>query len=343
MNTTKYISSGRTAERFALRFLTLMCVGIGSLAITNPVLAAVTPAGTDIQNVATATYDTPTGPVSVNSNTVVIKVDELLDVDVARTDPGDITTAPGATNNVQTFRVTNTGNGTEAFTLTADVNKSGDDFNPTLVQMFFDTPVGGVYNGVYDAGVDTPYVAGNNDPNLAPGEGRTVFVLTNTPTTPVNGNRAEVGLRATANTGSGNPGTSFAGLGDGGGDAVVGLTRASFEKTGFLVVSAASVVLVKSATILDPFGGNKPVPGAFITYNLVATVSGSGTLNNLVISDPIPANTAYSAGTITLEAAGLTDAVDADAANYNGTRISVAAGNVPAGQTRSVTFKVQIQ
>jgi uncharacterized repeat protein (TIGR01451 family) len=339
MNTMNHIQKTNAAwvipVRFA-RFAFAACLGIGQIPAAY---AAGTLAGTDITNTATATYDTPTGPVTLDSNTVIINVDELLDVTIIGTDPGDVSTAPSATNNVLTYRITNTGNGSEAFVLTADVNRSGDDFNPTLSQIVIDTN----NNGVYDAGVDTVYIAGSNEPVLAPDQSRVVFVLTNTPATPVDGNRAEVVLTATAATGSGAPGTSFAGLGDGGGDAVVGTTRATAEDNGFLAVQAATLALVKSATILDPFGGSRPVPGAIITYSLVATVSGSGTLNNLVISDPIPANTTYSVGTITYEAAVLTDAADADAGNFNGTRISVAAGNIPAGQVRTITFKVTIQ
>lgn len=74
---------------------------------------------------------------------------------VVTTDSGDITTAPGATGNVQTFRITNTGNGEEAFRLTANTGIGGDDFDPTLTQIVLDTNG----NGVYDPGVDTVYVA----------------------------------------------------------------------------------------------------------------------------------------------------------------------------------------
>ena len=321
------------------RIACLALTACSTLGMASTAHATGTLAGTDIQNIASATYDTPTGPVTVPSNTVTFKVDELLNVTVASTDPGDVTTAPNQVGNVQTFRITNTGNGSEAYGLTADLARSGDDFNPTLNQIVIDTNG----NGVYDPGVDTVYVAGSNDPVIAPDQSVRIFVITNTPATPVNGNRAEVALTATARTGSGTPGTTFTGAGDGGGDAVVGATTATAANSGFLVVSAATVALVKSATIVDPFGGNNPVPGAVITYTLAATVSGSGSMANLVISDPIPAGTAYSAGTITLQAAGLTDAADADAGNYNGSRISVAAGTVPAGQTRTVTFKVRIQ
>ena len=309
-----------------------------ALTTAQPAFAAGTVAGTDIQNIAEATYDTPSGPVTIQSNTVIIKVDELLDVTVSTTDPGDVTTAPGATGNVLTYQVTNTGNGSEAFTLTANTANGGDDFDPTLGQIVLDTNG----NGVYDPGVDAVYVPGTNDPVLAPDQSLRIFVITGTPVGVTNGNRAEVSLAAVAKTGSGAPGTSFPGAGQGGGNAVVGSTGADGIDNGFLVVQSASVALVKTATIADPFGGNRPVPGAIITYSIAANVTGSGSLANLVITDPIPVGTAYQIGTMTLQAAALTDAADADAGNFNGTRISVASGTVPAGQTRTVTFQVKI-
>jgi uncharacterized repeat protein (TIGR01451 family) len=334
---TKNQIDRRSLQSPALRIAALGCLALG---YSSTAFAAGTLAGTDIENIATATYTTGSGSISIDSNKVVIKVDEVLDVAIDSTNPGDVITTPGATNTVLTYKITNTGNGSEAYTLTADVNKSGDDFNPTLQQIVLDTNG----NGVYDPGVDTVYVAGSNDPVIAPDQSVTVFVISNVPNTVTNGNRAEVGLEATAKTGSGTPGTSFAGLGDGGGDAVVGTTTAKATDSGFLSVQAVTVALVKTATIIDPFGGNSPIPGAIVTYTLVATVSGAGTMNNLVITDPIPAKTTYSVETITLEAAALTDSsADADAGNFNGSQISVAAGNVPAGQTRTVTFKVKIQ
>ncbi len=311
---------------------------LAAAAMSTHAFAAGTLAGTDIENVATASYDTLSGPVTIESNKVVIKVDELLNVVVSNTDPGNVVTAPGQTGNIQTYHITNSGNGSEAFKLTADVAKGGDDFDPTLNQIIIDNG-----NGVYDPGIDTVYVAGVNDPILAPDETRTIFVITNTPSTPVDGNKADIGLKATAVTGSGAPGTSFAGAGTGGSDAVVGATGATGEDTGRLIVQATTVTLVKSATIVDPLGGSNPIPGAIITYKLVATVAGTGTMNNLVISDPIPAGTAYKTSSMTLEAAALTDAADTDSGNFNGSKISVAPGAVAAGQSRTVTFKVTIQ
>jgi uncharacterized repeat protein (TIGR01451 family) len=301
--------------------------------------AAGTLAGTNIENIATASYDTGSGTVDIQSNTAVILVDELLDVTVASTDAGDVPTTPGATNSVLSYRITNNGNGPEAFRLTPNVANSGDDFDPTLAQVVIDTN----NNGVYDAGVDTIYVAGTNDPLLAPDQSITIFILSNIAASQANGDRANVSLLASAVTGTGAPGTTFAGAGEGGGNAVVGTSGADGEASGFLRVDAASVTLAKSATVADPFGGTNAVPGATITYSILATVSGAGSLNNLVINDPIPVGTTYVAGSITLQAAGLTDAADADAGSFNGTRVSVQLGNVPAGETRTVTFQTVIQ
>jgi uncharacterized repeat protein (TIGR01451 family) len=323
----------------SLRFVVTASAATLALLCSNAAYAAGTLAGTDIQNIATASYESGGDTVEIDSNAVVFKVDELLDVTTVSGDPGDVVTTNGAQNVVSTFRVTNTGNGPEAFRLTPNVVNGGDDFDPSLAQVILDTNG----NGVYDPGVDTVYVAGTNDPNLAPDQSVTVFVLTNIPASRVNGDRAEVKLLAAAVTGTGAPGTNFAGAGEGGANAVVGTTGADANASGFLLVNAASVALVKSAVVLDPFGGTTTVPGSVITYTLVATVSGNGSLTNLAINDPIPASAQYVASSITLDSATLTDAADGDQGNFNGSRISVALGTVPAGQVKTVTFKVRVQ
>jgi uncharacterized repeat protein (TIGR01451 family) len=312
---------------------------VAAISVAPAAHATGTLAGTDIQNIATASYDGGTGPVDIQSNPVIIKVDELLDVTLTNTDPGDVVTTSGATNVVLTYRVTNNGNGPEAFRLTPNVAVGGDNFDPTLSQIVLDTNG----NGVYDAGVDTVYVAGTNDPVLSPDQSIVAFVLSNVPSTPVNGDRADVRLTAAAVTGTGAPGTSFPGAGQGGGNAVVGTTGADSEDLGSLLVQTATVTLTKTATVLDPFGGTTSVPGSIITYSLVAAVTGTGSLTNLVIADPIPAGTQYVAASTTLQAGALTDAADADAGTFNGTRINVSLGSVPAGQSRTVTFKARIQ
>jgi uncharacterized repeat protein (TIGR01451 family) len=269
---------------------------------------------------------------------VSLTVDELLDVGVAWTDGGDIGVIPGATNQVLTYRVTNAGNGHEAFRLTARDTAGGDDFNPSATSIVLDANG----NGTYDPGLDTVYVAGANEPVLAPDGSVIVFVLSTIPAGATDTQRGRIDLIAIAATGSGAPGTSFAGRGEGGGDAVVGATGADAEDDGYYKVSGGSVAFVKSATVADPFGGTTSVPGAIITYRLVATVSGSGSLANLRIADLIPPGTTYRPGTLTLESGALSDAADTDAGEFTGTGIAVRLGTVAGGNARTVTFQVAI-
>ena len=90
-----------------------------ALTLTSPAFAEGISAGTLIENTATATYEDGSGPQTITSNTVVVRVDELLDVTVTSLDPGPIASTPGEA--VLTFEVTNQGNGPEAFELIASV------------------------------------------------------------------------------------------------------------------------------------------------------------------------------------------------------------------------------
>lgn len=308
-----------------------------AVALSSAVEAAGTRAGSTISNTASASYDNGAGTQTIDSNQVDLLVDELLDVTVASNDPADVPTTPGATNQILTFRVTNSGNGQEAFTLSTVANAGGDDYDPVVTQIYLDNG-----DGSFDAASDTLYTAGANDPLLDPDQGVTVFVLATTPGTVGDGDRGIVSLIAAANTGTGTPGSSYAGAGEGGGDAVVGASGGDGQDSGAYAVSAATVSLVKTATIVDPFGGSEPVPGATITYQITANVAGSGSVNGLTISDNIPADTSYVAGSLTLGGSPLTDAADADAGNYSGSGIQVALGTVAGGQVRTVTFRTTI-
>ena len=199
-------------HRARLRWMTASALAAGTLCAAPPAHAAGTPAGTIINNSATATYDLPAGGQdSVTSNIVSLTVDELLDVSVASTDGGDVATFPAATNQVLTFRVTNAGNGNESFVLNALDNVGGDDFNPSATSIVIDSNG----NGVYDPGIDTVYVAGANNPLLAPDASVLIFVLSSIPAGATDGQRGRVDLVAVAATGSGAPGTTFAGQGAG--------------------------------------------------------------------------------------------------------------------------------
>lgn len=298
--------------------------------------AAGVSAGSTIANTATATYSDGASTQTVDSNTVSILVDELLDVAVTSLDGGDVTLGSGGA--ALSFQITNSGNGQEAFALAVNSALTGDDFDPAITQVAYDSNG----NGVYDAGVDTVIGPGANTPSIDPDATLRIFVVSQLSGSPADGDTADVRLTASAATGSGTAGTVFAGQGEGGGDAVVGAGTAEDEDEGTLVASLGTVSLVKSAAIVDPFGGSEAVPGATVTYSLVANVAGSGSVSGLAVTDPIPAGTTYSPNSLTLDGAALTDAAGDDSGEADGSEISVDLGTVAGGTSRTITFAVTL-
>lgn len=308
---------------------------LGGAAVAAPAAASGVPAGVVIENTATATYTVNTTTQSVDSNTVSLKVDEILDVASASQESGPVA---ATTTAVLRYKVTNTGNGPEAFTLTADPAVSGNSFNGTVTGLAID--VNG--NGIYDVGVDTALTNGATSASLAADAHLDLLVLLTIPANAPANASSRVDLIATATTGSGAPGTLFAGAGVSGGDAVVGASTATTTAQATLTVNKAVVALSKSAIVADPFGGTRPVPSAIITYSIVANVTGAGTVTGLGITDAIPAGTTYQAGTLTLEGVALTDGADADTGQASASGVAVQLGDVAAGSVRTVTFKVRI-
>ncbi len=310
---------------------------ITGLVFSAPALAGGVTAGTLIENTAVASYDDGAGARTINSNTVTVRVDELLDVTLTSQDPGPINTRPG--DAVLTFELTNQGNGPEAFTLLANPAVAGNDFDVVVRSIAIDSNG----NGVYDAGVDEILTAPQTTAVLAPDTVLTVFVLVTVPDGASDTQTSSVDLTAEAVTGSGAPGTVFAGAGVDGGDAIVGTTGALATARGQLVVGVANVELVKSVVLRDPFGGTSAVPGTVATFTILARVSGSGTINDLLVTDAIPDGTTYVPGTLALDSAALSDAEDGDAgAASDAAGITVNLGDVTADATASVTFDVVI-
>jgi len=312
-------------------------LAVSGMLASAPALAAGVTSGTLIQNTAEASYDEGGTARSITSNTVVVKVDELLDVTLASLDPGPVTAVRG--NSVLTFELTNQGNGPEAFRLTADPAVAGNRFDVTVRSIAIDSNG----NGTYDEGVDQILAQPETTPVLAPNAALRLFVLVTVPDGALDGKSSAVSLRADAVTGTGTPGTVFAVAGVDGGNAIVGTTGASATARGSLTASVATVQLVKSVALRDPFGGTSAVPGSVATFTIEANVSGSGDVANLVITDGIPAGTTYAPGTLALDGAPLTDAADSDAGTASGSSgIAVKLGRTAAGSRRQVTFNVTI-
>lgn len=276
------------------------------------------PAGAIVRNVAEASIRDDGADRIVRSNEVAIRIAERLDVALlAVADPAAV--GAGAVP----IRLRNDGNGTEAFDIVAT------DGAGSVRGVAHDRDG----NGRYDPAVDGPLRDGRAGP-LDPGATTTLFVLVYPST------RGPVTVRATAATGSGAPGTTFVGAGDGGGEAVVGPSGASAELS-VTLGEPVEPTLVKSQAVLAPDGTTIPVSGAIVTYAIVATFPGAADAATLV--DPIPAGARYVAGSLTLDDVPLSDADDADPGTASGDGVRVALGRIATPTTHRIRFRVQLK
>lgn len=310
--------------------------------------AAGTAAGTPISNTATLDYSiggVPNAPIT--SAPAVVTVDELIALTLTWQDGAAVAVNTPDVNTPLSFALTNTGNGTESFTLSRNNALSGDQYDPvsSAVPIYLEsngTP--GLQTGV---GGDTAYAGSVTLPANAPTSSVIVYVLSDTPAGLTNGDRGDVQLTAASATPGASGaalGTTLNGVGDGGVDAVVGVPLAQASDTGSYLVGGVSVVVTK--TLLSPANPADLIPGAVLTYRLVLTVAGSGTASALVLSDPIPAELSYVAGSATLSGAlacaPCTDAVDGDPVSFVANTLSATLGNMTAPASVTLEFQTTL-
>ena len=304
-------------------------------------LAVGTPVGTTIENTATVSFDLGGTPVSVDTNTTTITVVERLDVNVT-VQAAQVLVTPGESGRSILFRLTNTGNGSEAFVLDVDSALAGDDFDPVpaVPSVYVDSDGSGDFNAG-DVAYDNA-----SPPVLAADASLDVLVVNDIPGTASNGNAGLTQLTATAVTGSGAPGDEFMGQGDGGVDAIAGTTGGLASDIGEYLVSEVTISVVKAQAVADPFGGSEPVPGATITYTVTVEVQGGGTATASLVRDPVPTYTTFVPNSIVLNSTAISDAADADAGELETSgapTIVVRLGDLTAADgVQTVEFQVTI-
>ncbi len=301
----------RIATRAALR-LAVLGFALGILA--TPTWAIGTRATTAITNTARVDFKDVNGnSLFANSNTVSTTVSQ---VGGALVDPDNTKTVAPGTTWYYPHTVTNTGNFDDSANITA---VSGHAWAITIYK-----DVNG--NGTYEAGTDTVLTDSAGDPDAIPDSG-------------LLGNDGTMKILVAV--------TVPAGTADGTVDVVTVVGTSVFDPTktdnalDTTTVTAPNMAVVKSVA---PVGAQPP--GTTLTYTVVVTNNGTGAANTVVMTDPIPTNTTYQAGTITYNAAARTDAADVDNADYNVTnagKITVNVGALAAaGGTATITFQVKI-
>jgi uncharacterized repeat protein (TIGR01451 family) len=305
--------------------------------------AAGTRVGTLIESIASVDFTQNGEQQAAQSTAVGFVVAERLDVAVTR-QSGQVVVSPGDVDRALLFTVTNLGNGDEVFRLSLDNAVAGNDFDPVSAlpdAIYFDTDGSGDFN----VG-DVAYSPGTNDPDLAPDESIGVFIVNDIPGGAVDGQLGRSELAATAATGSGTAGTVYPTQGDGGVDAVVGVTTATATEFGDYIVDDVAIDIVKSQVVTDADGGSAPIVGATITYTITVAVVNSGTATATVISDPIPTWSTFVPGSITLNGNTISDATDGDSGEYDITAaptVVVRLGDLAqADGVQNVVFQVTI-
>jgi uncharacterized repeat protein (TIGR01451 family) len=291
-----------------------------------------TPVGTSITNVAEIAFAVGGVDGNLTSSRDEFVVDRIVDIHIDCQDSAPVEVAAGDTNRVLTFCVSNLGNGGEHITLLHEHNASSD-FLPTDVRIFLDDG-----DGIYVPGVDTnvtDLTALGADTNV------TVFLVGDIPddNTTAPGKQSFEAIRATsdANATTG-PDRQHAV------DIVV--RKKEDVDRGVWVVRDYWLATDKNATVHSE--DNATHTGTRITYTIEAYIDGNTTghtIGGVTVRDTVPAGTRYVSGSLRLDDAVLTDAIDADAGAYdaNATRIEVHMGTLSGATHKKVHFDVEVK
>lgn len=332
---------------------------VGLLLFTPQIGWAVgTPAGTIIFNNATLTYAIIAGlPSTATSNTVSFLVDKKVNLIVAEVNGSATSVSGGQTGAVTTFSVTNLGNDLQGFNLTAALASGNPAGNPPFATNNFSVTGLAVFadannNGIYEPLIDTA----TSISSLAAGMSKKAFIVGNIPATALNGQQSVVSLTAMAvapttmvalvATAEENTAGVDIVFSDSAGVVAGDIARdAKHSAYAAYLAGGVNLALTKSvASVLDPKGTAILMPGAVMTYRIMATLSGLGTATNLMITDPLPVNTTYVPGSIVVNNIAKTDAADADNSQFiTATQtVSVSLGNVAAPANIAITFRATI-
>lgn len=275
-------------------------------------LALGTPAGTVIQNQATVEFTDINGnPLTELSNVVSTTVSTVGGVTISpptqsgNADPGDLV--------CYLHTVTNTGNDTDTIDVTTASSQAW------TVSVFQDLGI----PGSYEVGVDT--ALGDTNANSIPDTGplaangtMDVWICIDVPAGTSNGTVDSTDIDVDSDN---DPAET---------DSATVTTT----------IDAPTLSVMKSVL---PAGAQPP--GTTLTYTVVIANNGNGAAENVIMTDPIPANTTYVAGTIQQDAASRTDAADIDNADFGVTNpgeVTVDVGTLAPAATTTISFQVTI-
>ena len=312
--------------------LALKLRNAGALALLAFMLSAAgtahaigTQAGTSVSNQATVDYtvlgvnqaDIPSSPTGNSDPTGGAPTDFLVDrkidltvVTIPGAAPGYIDVAPGATNQVLAFDVTNTSNDVLDFAVAQAFQVAGadpfggtDNVDATLVGVFVDTDGDDAYTAAdTDTFVDElSATAGSNTIRVfivssfplpgPPWVDGDISAQRLTATAREGGGAAALGAALTADPGPEDPAVEETIFADAAGDAPDTARNAAHADTHAYRVVTATLTVTKTSTVMSdgvnvaaPF---YPIPGAVIRYEVTVANTGTATAADVTFQDDL--------------------------------------------------------
>jgi uncharacterized repeat protein (TIGR01451 family) len=333
-----------------------------------PAFAAGTTQGTSITNNVNVNFQVGGVAQTQQSASDVFVVDRKVIFSLAEKAPtGTTSVNPGQTGQITTFVLTNTSNDALGFIVTPSQLVGGtaahggtDAFNVTNLLVCLDADA----NNVCDAAATSTLTINS----LAADANTTILVLGDIPLAATNGQVAGVILTAEARNSGGslisaaNDGTvnaantvetifaDTAKSGNGGTSAARdGIDVATDDYT----VQAAVLSVFKSSRVISDgvsASNFKSLPGAVVEYCIsVANAAGGATATNVSISDLVPANTTFVAGSIRINTAVTnigtatqTCGTGTAGGTFSSGTVSATLNNIAAGQSQGLAFQATI-
>ncbi len=290
------------SDRFARTPVAHACAALFAgavIATAAPHALAATPAGEQIKNLATVTYQDAAGnSYSAQSNEAVVTVAQVYSATVGQ--DVDKTAVAGQVVYLP-FTLTNTGNGPDDFAISAANGiTGGDDLDAATIEVYRDTSGNGVPDG------SEPAVAAGTPITLPAGAIENLVVAVTVPGGATDGETLGVTLTAEAFNGTGAAVT--ASVEDVSTSAAKGRDNADGTNESLITITGDAVLVVSKASSHD-------VANKRITYTVSVRNDGNQPARDVVLFDGLPAGTDYVSSSVSGIQTNLGDTVSTSVAD----------------------------
>ncbi|ESK37315.1 hypothetical protein P256_02370 [Acinetobacter nectaris CIP 110549] len=296
------------------KLATAMALVAGGFALTSVANAAAPNAGTNISNIASASYtDTNGSSKTVTSNVVTTTVQQVASFALS----SDQTQTANANGQVSlSHTLTNTGNGTDTFTVGVTNNDSrnntSDNYDFSGLNVYLDANKDGVPDS------QTPIT----NVTLGAGESVNLIVQATTASNSVKDDLGKLTVSAASHF-----------------DTTVNAKSIDTVK----ITTGAVISLVTSANVKNVDATQASTTVREVEYSLAYQNTGNTTAKNVTITDILPAGLTYVAGSATLNGTALNDASsDTDGYDFTSGKATLVIPTVAANSSGVLKFKVQV-